>query len=69
MDAYTSSGASRSPTGDAGFSLNARIFRPSDSGSITPNWFASEIEIRIPATVTAAPDSTCWSTMWPGSMR
>ena len=36
---------------------------------MTPNWSAIEIGWRMAATVTPAPDSMCWSTMWLKSMR
>ena len=37
--------------------------------SITPNWSAWSIGVRIPATVTPAPEAMCWSIIWPGSIR
>ena len=36
----------------------------SGSTSMTPNWSASAIGWRMPATVAAAPDSMCASTIW-----
>ena len=45
------------------------MVRPSAAVSITPYWGASAIGIRIPATVTPAPDATCCSTICRGSMR
>ena len=41
----------------------------SGSTSMTPNWSAIAIGWRIAATVTAAPDSMCCSTIWLKSMR
>ena len=41
----------------------------SGSTSMTPNWFASEIGWRMPATVARAPESMCAASICRKSMR
>ena len=63
-------GAVGQTLGSLGFSRKSRIELGSwGCTSITPNWSASEIGCRIAATVHAAPESMCWSTIWEKSMR
>jgi hypothetical protein len=69
IDAYTWVGSSASPAASVGFSRNCAMTRRSLAVSMTPNWSASSIGCRIAATVTPAPDSMCWRTIWLGSMR
>ncbi|CAM5371213.1 hypothetical protein SVIOM342S_05127 [Streptomyces violaceorubidus] len=42
---------------------------PSEPGVITPKDGDSARGTRIPATVTPAPDSMCWASIWRGSIR
>jgi hypothetical protein len=68
IDTNDSSGESGRPGGSAGFSRNASSLRPSPVW-ITPNELAVLRGTRMPATVTPAPDSMCWSIICRGSIR
>ena len=59
-------GGVRQPLGVRGLLAERRgsCARSSPSTSITPNWSASAIGWRIAATVTPAPVSMCWRTIW-----
>ncbi|CAM5399265.1 hypothetical protein SHIRM173S_12525 [Streptomyces hirsutus] len=52
-----------------GFSRKRSTLRPSDPGVITPKAEDSERGTLMPATVTPAPLSMCWASIWRGSMR
>ena len=62
-------GASGRPTGSLGLlAERARCCGRPSATSITPNSRACSIGTRSPATVTPAPPSRCWSTIWRGSI-
>ncbi len=69
MEANTLSGSSARPGGSAGFSRKRSTVSPSEPGVITPNEDDSVRGTLIPATVTPAPLSMCWLSIWRGSMR
>ena len=68
MEAKVDSGSSGVPGGSDGFSRKL-VIRLLSSASMQPKACASLRGTRMPATVTAAPDSMCARTICSGSMR
>ncbi len=70
MEASTSSGESGSPLASVGFSRQAWILRRVVAADLDHAELVGQaIGWRIAATVTPAPVSMCWRTMWLKSMR